>query len=121
MAVGEYLALRGVQAERRGNLDSLAGCGIIGTHVLCTIEAVQFELGGLTFCVPGLSPRRVLAVVRESKTGAAQGKPWDSARFLCEEIFSCGIGSGQRLYRSTSSDHEQHGQVYRRMRWTDGK
>ncbi len=73
------------------------------------------------FVVPGLSPRRVLAVVRESKTGAAQGKPWDSARFLCEEIFSCGIGSGQGLYRITASDHEQHGQVYRRMQRTDGK
>jgi hypothetical protein len=72
LAVGEHTALGGVQAEGRGNLDSLAGCGIIGTHVLCTIEAVQLALGGLTFCVPGLSPRRVLAVKQESKTGAAQ-------------------------------------------------
>ena len=92
MTVHQNLTLGSAQAEGRGNLDSLAGCGIIGTHVLCTIETVQLELGGLTFFVPGLSPRRVLAV--ESKTGAAQNE-LGAAPVLC---LACGyevVGSVQ--------------------------
>jgi len=45
--VHEHAALGGVQAEGREDLDGLAGCGIIGTHVLCTIDAVQLPLDGV--------------------------------------------------------------------------
>ncbi len=67
------LALRRVQAEGCRNLDSLAGCGIIGTHVLCTIEAVQFELGGLTFLGAGpltpASPRCMAGIENGRRPG----------------------------------------------------
>ena len=56
----------------------------------------------------------------ESKTGAAQDE-LGTAPVLC---YVQGIRLwdrlGQRLYRSTGRDHEQHGRLYRRTHWTDG-
>jgi len=46
-------------------------------------ETVQLALGGFTFYLPGLSPRRVLAVALwETKTGVGMGSPCTTPVFV---------------------------------------
>jgi hypothetical protein len=66
-----------VQTKRCGNLDGLAGCGIIGTHVRFTLEIDQLQLIGLIFYRASHPDESSL----EKKTGAAMGNSQDNARF----------------------------------------
>lgn len=81
LAICQDHALGCIKLEGRVNLDSLAGCGIIVCEHLFHFRNRPVAAGRFRFFVSGLSPRRVLAVERESKTGAAMGKSQDSARF----------------------------------------
>ena len=50
------------------------------------LETVHLQLGGFTFYLPGLSPRRVLTV--ENENGRLHGKSMHNARLACVGICS---------------------------------
>jgi hypothetical protein len=67
LTVRHDLALCGVEAEGRENLDSLAGCGIIGCEHLFVSEIIQLALGDLILFTGPFTP---VSPRWESKTGA---------------------------------------------------
>ena len=90
VAIYQHLALCCVQAKWRRNLDSLAGCSIISSHVLYSRPSC-FEQGGLRFTGPltPMSPR--CDNFGENENGRCPGISRSSARFL-EESFDCILG-----------------------------
>ena len=93
LAICQDAALSSIQAKGRKNLDSLAGCGIIGCEHLFDLRNRLVAAGRFRFCIGPLTP---MSPHWKTKTGAAMGKSQDSARFdlrysvvFCVSVASC--------------------------------
>ena len=96
LAVCQDAALGSIQTKGRKNLDSLAGCGIIGCEHLFHFRNRLVAAGRFRFCIGPLTPT---SPRWKTKTGAAMGKSQDSARFDLG-IFSCVLCFESLLYQN---------------------